>query len=199
MIGRMAVSVLHDLLGLLSTIPGAAEFWRAVLAWWAEPLGQRTWEIVRIIFSLLGLWEFVKYLDRRIFKRRSHLEQKVELLQEEVDLNTKEITELRAENRQLSSNLEDARGRLPQAAIARADREWRDHNTVQAIRQLERWFEGNAESITVIALRLAKFHISRSVPDPGDHLDRAHDMLRLARGARPGNVEVDECQANSTE
>jgi hypothetical protein len=103
-IGRTAVSVLHDLLGLLSIIPGAAEFWRAVLAWWAEPLGQRIWEIVRILFLLLGLWEFLKYLDRRIFKRRSHLEQKVELLQEEVDLNTKEITELRAENKQLSGS-----------------------------------------------------------------------------------------------
>jgi hypothetical protein len=60
-IGRAAVSVLHDLLGLLSIIPGAAEFWRAVLAWWAEPLGQRIWEIVKILFSLLGLWEFSKY------------------------------------------------------------------------------------------------------------------------------------------
>ena len=93
---------------------------------------------------------------------------------------------------EIRAELDNTKSRLPEAAIARAEREWHDHNAIQAIRQLEKWFEANTESITAIALRLAKFNISRSVPDPGDHLDRARNMLRLARGASPNNAEAEE-------
>ena len=138
------------------------------------------------------IWEAFKYLYRWIFGRRSRLEQKLELAEEDNRARAQEISKLHSEKNELSTELENAKSRLPQAAIARADREWRDHNAIQAIRQLERWFEANAESIAIIALRLAKFHISRAVPDPGDHVDRARDMLRLARGASPNNAEAEE-------
>jgi hypothetical protein len=156
------------------------------------PDRQHIWQLIEVFPFLVAAWEFVKYLYRWIFKRRSRLERRLELLEEEGRGKTEEIRKLQSETKRLSTELENARGRLPQAAIARADREWRDRNTILAIRQLEGWFEANAESVTTIALRLAKFHISRAVPDPGDHLDRARNLSRLARGASPENRESQE-------
>ena len=80
----------------------------------------------------------------------------------------------------------------PAAAIERAEQDWLYNNKMRAIRGLEKWFEANAESIAAIAVHLAKFHISQSIPDPGKHLDQARAMLRLARGASPNNREAEE-------
>jgi tetratricopeptide (TPR) repeat protein len=156
------------------------------------PDSEHIWHLIEALAFPVAVWELFKYLYRWIFRRRSRLEQKLELVETETREKTEEIHKLRSENQQLSAELESAKSRLPQAAIARADRESRDRNTVAAVRQLETWFENNAESVTAIALRLAKFHISRAIPDPGNHLDRARDLLRLARGASPDNREVQE-------
>ena len=61
-----------------------------------------------------------------------------------------------------------------------------------AIYHLEEWFRLNAPSIGAIALRLARYHIARALPEPGDHLKRADQMLRLARGATPGDRAAHE-------
>jgi tetratricopeptide (TPR) repeat protein len=164
--------------------------WRGLLdAQSLLPDSEHLWHLV--VFTI-AIWEILKYIYRWIFKRRSRLERAIERLEEETREKTDEIHKLNSESRRLSAELEEARSKLPQAAIARADREWRDRNTAAAVRQLETWFEENAESIAAIALRLAKFHISRAVPDPGNHLDRARDLLRLARGASPDNREAQE-------
>jgi hypothetical protein len=187
------VSAWHDLWSALASLPDIAQVQTIVDAWWAEPLSEHIWELIKVVAFIIAGWELLgRHLYRWIFKRRSRLEERLELVEEEVRDKTKAIDKLQSENKQLSAALEDARGRLPQAAIARADREWRDRNTVAAFRQLETWFEENAESVTAIALHLAKFHISRAIPDPGNHLDRARDLLRLACGASPDNREVQE-------
>jgi tetratricopeptide (TPR) repeat protein len=170
------VSAWADLLGALSFIPDS----------------EHIWHLIEVFPFAVAVWEILKHLYRWIFRRRSRLEQQLELVEKETREKTEEIRKLRSEKQQLSAELEEARGRLPQAAISRANREWRDRNTIAAVRQLETWFEENAESITAIALHLAKFHISRAIPDPGNHLDRARDLLRLARGASPDNREARE-------
>jgi tetratricopeptide (TPR) repeat protein len=156
------------------------------------PDSEHIWHLIEALAFPVAAWEFLKHLYRWIFRRRSRLEQRLELVETETREKTEEIHKLSSEKEQLSAELERARSRLPQAAIARADREWRDRNTVAAFRQLETWFEENAKSITAIALHLAKFHISRAIPDPGNHLDQARDLLQLARGASPNNREVQE-------
>ena len=60
---------------------------------------------------------------------------------------------------------------------------------------MQNWFDANAPGITRIAISLARFHISRAVPDPGHHLDIARNMLRLARAATPGNQEVRDLES----
>ncbi len=106
----------------------------------------------------------------------------------------KRLAELGEEKSRLEKQLKDASARLPEDAIERAEHYWRDDNRQRGILELERWFEATGESIATIAMHLAKFHISRSVPDPGDHLDRARNMLRLARGASPSNREAEETE-----
>ena len=156
------------------------------------PDSERIWLLIEVLPFAVAAWELLKHLYRWIFRRRSRLEQKLELVEKEIREKTEEIRKLSSGKQQLSAELEKARGRLPQAVIARADREWRARNTVAAVRQLETWFEENAESIAAIALHLAKFHISRAIPDPGNHLDRARDLLRLAHGASADNREARE-------
>jgi tetratricopeptide (TPR) repeat protein len=165
-----------DFLGVLSLIPDS----------------EHLWHLIEALALPVAAWEALKHLYRWIFKRRSRLEQRLELVEKENNEKTENIRKLSSEKNQLSAELEQAKGKLPQTAIARADRERRDRNTLAAVRQLETWFEENAESIAAIALHLVKFHISRAVPDPGTHLDRARDLLRLARGALPDNREAQE-------
>jgi tetratricopeptide (TPR) repeat protein len=187
------VSAWHDLWSALAFLPDTAQVQKVFDAWWAEPLSEHVWELIKVVVFTIAGWDLLgRHLYRWTFKRRSRLEQRLELAEEEVRDKIKTIGQLQSENKQLSAELEQARGSLPQAAIARAEREWRDRNTVAAVRQLETWFEVNAESIATIALHLAKFHVSRAIPDPGNHLDRARDLLRLARGASPDNREAQE-------
>jgi hypothetical protein len=107
---------------------------------------------------------------------------------------TRRLAELGEEKSELEKQLEDAQTRLPGAAMERARHYWRDNNRHRGILELERWFEATGNSIAAIAIHLATYHIKHSVPDPEDHLDRARDMLRLARGAAPGNSEAKETE-----
>jgi hypothetical protein len=172
----MSMSTLHDLYQwLLSTIS----------SWWALPLAEQVEEAIKLVLQVAGSWEFVRLFHERLFKRRAKLEKRLKWLEEERIENQKEIAEL-------TDKLKAETLRLPETAIAKAEREWRDHNEDSAIRELEIWFKANAESISSIALHIAKFHISRAIPDPTGHLDTASNMLRLVRGASPNNEEAKE-------
>ena len=162
----------------------------AIVAWWSQPIYQCAWDLAKAVALVIAAAEIGKYLARLLFGRKSRLVRIVDGLEADVATKAEEIGRLRSDNRRLGADLTEAKERLPEAALTRANREWRDNNQTRATRELEKWFEANAESVTSIALRLAKFHISRAVPDPGDHLERARDMLRLARGASPGNSEA---------
>jgi tetratricopeptide (TPR) repeat protein len=186
------VSGLHELLDLLSSIPGAAWLWHKAVEWWSLPFDQALWEFAKLALQILGGWEFVWHIYGWIFRRRRIIEDMNKLLREEADLQRKDLAKLGAEKTQLAMELASTRDRLPETARARAEREWGQLNQELAARHLEVWFANNAESIAAIALSLAKFHIARSVPDPGDHLTRARDLLRLARGATPQNKETHE-------
>jgi hypothetical protein len=70
-----------------------------------------------------------------------------------------------------------------------------DRNQELATGHLEEWIKDNAAGIAAIAKRLASYHIARAVPDPADHLRRASNLLRLARGAAPGDEEARETSA----
>ena len=183
---------MDDLPRLLSLIPGGT----ALIAWCtallAMSLGQAALELGKLFFQLVGLWEFLKHVYRWIWKRRSQLEQQVEALEHRISERNQTVDDLRAMRDRLTAELKAARDELPGAAIARAEREWRDLNQERAIRHLEDWFAENAGSIAAIARHLARYHIARSVPDPADHLDRARNMLRLARGAAPNDREAHE-------
>ena len=135
--------------------------------------------------------EIVKYLLRFVFGRKSRLVRIVEGLEDNLKYKNTEITELRAEN----AGLKKANDGLPDAAIARAENEWRYKNYERASHELQSWFDTNAAGIARIATSLARFHISRAVPDPGDHLDKARNLLRLARAAVPGNQEARELES----
>jgi tetratricopeptide (TPR) repeat protein len=183
---------LGDLLRLLSLFPGGTTFIAWCNALLAMSFGQAVLELGRLFFQFVGLWEFFKYGYRWLFRRRSRLEQQVEALEHRINERNQTIDELRATRDRLTAELKAARDELPGAAIARAEREWRDFNQERAVRHLENWFAGNAGSIADIARHLARYHIARSVPDPADHLARARDMLRLARGAAPEDREAHE-------
>jgi hypothetical protein len=190
--GRAA---LDDFLTILSAIPGGTALIEWFLRLAAMSSGQRTVELARVLFLLVGLFEFIKYLYRWIFKRRSRLEEEVEVLEHRVNERNDTITKLRAEHKQLTAELKSARNELPGAAIARAEHEMVDRNQELAIAHLEKWFFDNAGNITAIAKHLARHHIARAVPDPADHLQRARDLLRLARGASPEDEEAREISA----
>src|SRR5258708_13673618 len=157
----------------------------SLLEWPTLPLAKKIGESIKLVLEVGGLWEFVRFCDRRLFKRRSRLEEENELLTQDKVENGKEITKLTAE-------LAEATKKIPGTAIGKGQREWRDRNEESAIRELETWFQANAESIGDIALRVAKFHISRAIPDPTRHLNKASTMLQLARDACPENQEIRE-------
>ena len=183
---------MNDLLRMLAAMPGGPDLidWFASLA--AMSSGRLTLEFGRLFLLFVGGWEFVRYSYRWIFRRRSRIEEELEALEYRVKERNDTIAKLRAERDQLTAELKSARSELPGAAIARAELELRDFNTDLAIGHLETWFAGNAESIAAIAKRLARHHIAAAVPNPANHLTRAHDMLRLARGAAPHDQEARE-------
>jgi hypothetical protein len=170
------MSFVEDL--LQSALPSLHE-------WPTLPIGKKIGESIKLLLEIGGLWELVRFCDRRFFKRRSSLEIENELLARDKVESRKAIEKLTGELAQVTN-------KLPETAIARAQREWRDRNEESAIRALETWFDANADSIGDIALHVAKFHISRAIPDPTGHLDNASRMLRLARNACPENQEVRE-------
>jgi tetratricopeptide (TPR) repeat protein len=159
-------------------------------AWWGPVMA-----IVATIGGAFGAFEGAKHLTRFIFRSKSRLVKENEDLHRLLKEKREEIAGLQTDNGKLNAELKAARDCLPDAAIARAEKEWRDKNYERASRELQNWFDANAASIARIAISLARFHISRAVPDPGDHLDIARNMLRLARAAMPGNQEARDLES----
>jgi tetratricopeptide (TPR) repeat protein len=170
---------------LKSAVPGVVE-------WPTLSLGEKIGETIKLLLELGGLWEALKYCYRWIFRRRSRIELENELLTQDRNEKKKEIGRLQAEKAQLAAELAGARRRLPESAISEAEREWRDHNDSSAVRILEEWFKVNAKSVSDMALKVAKFHISHSIPDPRQHLHVASNMLRVAQEVSPENQEARE-------
>ena len=155
-------AALDHLLSLVSGLPGGD-----ALSGWANGLlamsaGQLTIELGKIFFQIVGAMEFIKFIYRLIVRRRHWMEQKIETLEHDVKDKTGALTGLRAEHKQLTADLKEARGKLPEAAIDRAERELRDHNQTLATSHLEDGFTINAASIAGIAKRLAEYHIARA-------------------------------------
>ncbi len=183
---------MNDFVSFLLTIPGFSWAWGGLVEWWHLPPPQLFTRAGEVVLQVFGGFEFVRLIDRRVFKRRSRLEEERELLEHRVSELDLAMAGLRNAQKQLNADLNIARGKLPEAAISRAERELSDLNPEAAVRHLEQWFEDNAESIAKIAKHLARHHIVYSVPDPADHLERARNMLRLARSASPLDQEVHE-------
>jgi hypothetical protein len=181
---------LDDLMRIFSAISGGV--WESLIQWWNLPFGEWLKRTGELILQFFGGYEFVRLTYGLLFKRRSRLEAEVELLENRARERNVTIGALAAEKTRLTAELKAARDELPGAAIARAERELGDFNQELAIGHLEKWFVDNADSIVSISKRLAQYHIARAVPDPGDHLRRAHDMLLLARGASPEDKEAQE-------
>jgi hypothetical protein len=181
-----------DLLTALSSSPGGSSLldWLQQLATMSS--GQRLVEVGRVFFQFVGLWEFFKYVYRWTFKRRSGMELELEALEARINELNGRIKRLNAERERLVAELKSARNELAGAAIARAEHEFRDFNQSLAIGHLETWLADNAQSIAAIAKHLARYHITAAVPVPAQHLDRAADMLRLARGVSPSDHETRE-------
>ena len=186
------MSFVDELQPPLSAMPGGADLLEAFTHWLSLPLSGKAVEVVKLFFQLVGAWEFLKYVYRWIFQRRSRLEIHVEVLESLSVERLKQIHALEEEvKRSERARVEEIK-RHPETAIAQADKEMRDHNADLAARHLEEWFNHNAQSIGDIALRLARFHIAQALPDPGEHLKRAEQLLRLARGATPNNQEAQD-------
>jgi tetratricopeptide (TPR) repeat protein len=166
-----------------------------ISAWWEQPVSQCIWDLAKAAALVIAAFEVGKYLLRFIFGRKSRLVRIVEGLEDNLKNKTEEISRLRDQNRTLDAELEEAKDRLPEAAIARAENEWQYNNKERASRELEKWFQANAPGIAKIAKHLAEFHISRAVPQPGDHLDRARNLLRLARSAVPSDRETQQLES----
>lgn len=144
------------------------------------------------ILQIAGCFEFFRLIDRRLFKRRSRLEAELEALELRISERNATMATLTDDKKQLITELKAARDELPRAAISRAEREFADFNQELAIGHLENWFVDNADSIAAISKHLARYHIAHAVPDAGNHLRRARDMLQMARGASPADREVRE-------
>jgi hypothetical protein len=147
-------------------------------------------EVVETFLKLLGLRELIKYVYRFALRKKSRLVHQIEILEEELGEKKRELSKVEARTVVLDRTLNEMRSRLPELAIARAEAEWRDRNEEKGIRQLDEWFRNNSSHLAQIALHLAKFHISRSVPDPREHLEEARRLIQLATAAAPNNSEI---------
>ena len=139
---------------------------------------------------MVGLWEYLKHLYRLISNGVAGSKRKSR--HSKLAPRNATTRKLRDEKKQITAEREATLGRLPEAAMARAERELRDFNEDRAATHLEAWFTDNASNLTTMAKRLAEYHIAHAVPDPADHLRRARDMLRLARAASPSDEEIRE-------
>ena len=176
--------MLNAIADFMSGIPGIDWLPPVIEHWWHLPLGGKVFEVVRLILEIAGIWElFVRRIYGWIFHRRDHLERRIKVLEEGKVLHEQEIVKLRADLADRTTELSNARERLPEAAIAKAEREWRDKNKTLALRHLEEWYTANAPSIATISTHLAKYHLAEAIPVAGDHLTRAAAMIRIARGA----------------
>ena len=68
----------HDPPGMLSSLPDT----------------QHIWQLIEVFPFAVAVWEILKHLYRWVFKRRSRLEQKLELLEKETHEKTEEILSL---------------------------------------------------------------------------------------------------------
>ena len=187
--------MLNALADLLSGIPGLDWIPKVLDHWWHAPLGDKVFEVVRLILELAGAWELGQRGYGWIFRRRDYLERKIEVLEHGEVLHRQEVAKLRTELSDRTKELTATQARLPDAAIAKAEREWSQKNKQLALRHLDEWYQANAGFIATIGLHLARFHIAQAIPEPGDHLTRAAALIRLTRGADPDNREVLEVSA----
>src|SRR4051812_11608045 len=133
----------------------------ALTEWWHQPLYQCAWDVTKLAVGIFAAAEIAKYLLRFMFGRKSRMVRIIEGLEDDLKHKNAELARLKAENGTLDGELKAARDCLPDAAIARAEREWRYNNQERASRELQNWFDANAAGIARIATKLAEFHISR--------------------------------------
>jgi tetratricopeptide (TPR) repeat protein len=174
---------------LLSFVPGGTEIAGILLH---GSVGDRIKATVAIAVGVAGSAEVVKLVFKVFFRLKTRMARQLEEFEKRIEDQHGEIVKLRETQKQLEKRLQDDHARHPEAAIARAEREFRDGNFALAGRHLEEWFNNNAGNIANAALHLARYHISQAVPNPGDHLKRADQMLRLVRGATPENGEANQ-------
>jgi tetratricopeptide (TPR) repeat protein len=185
--------MLSAIADLLLQIPNFDWLPPVIVHRWNLTLGRKVFEIGKLILEIAGAWElFYRRLYSWIMRRRHTPELKNEVLEHEAAQKKQEIAKLRADLKQRTEELAHAQDRLPEAAMAKAEREWRDRNKDLALRHLEEWFTANAESIGTVATRLAEHHLAHVIPIPGDHLTRAAAMIRIARGATLDSPETRE-------
>jgi hypothetical protein len=60
------------------------------------PDSEHIWHLIEVLPFAVAAWELLKHLYRWIFKRRSRLEQKLELVEKETREKTEEIRKLGA-------------------------------------------------------------------------------------------------------
>lgn len=148
--------------------------------------------IGHLVIWVFGASSVVRLLWKWVFRRKSRLAAQLEELEKRHGDVRRERDALREQKKQLEQRVKEETAKHPEAALAKAEKELRDRNQTLAIGHLEAWFDANAASIGAIAKRLARYHIQHAIPDPEPHLARADQMLRLARGALPGDQEARE-------
>src|SRR4051812_49127449 len=103
---------MHNFLGELSSLPGV--FWSAALAWWAQPIYQCAWDLLKAAALIIAAAEIGKYLGRLLFGRKSRLVRIVEGLEDDLKSKNEEISRLKGENTRLSGEMKEAYDRLPE-------------------------------------------------------------------------------------
>lgn len=181
---------LHYFLAWVASLPGIDRLLAWLISFPSLTFPQLMDELTEALLKLLGLRELVKYVYRFAFRKKSRLQRKIEILEEELAEKKRELSEANVRSEGLEDALIELRRHLPEFAIERADREWRDGNEEKGIRQLDDWLSVNSNLIAQIGLHLAKFHISRAVPNPGEHLTKARRLIQLATAAAPDSIEI---------
>ena len=178
---------------ILAPVPGADEALRTLSTGapldWVKTIGAM---LLGAIIAFITSAETIKLIWKTAFRKKSEMTEQLKSQAGHIAELIGQIDGLRADKQRLERRVADELAKHPGAAIARAEKELRDRNESSAIYHLEEWFNGNASSIGAIALRLARYHIAQAVPEPGDHLKRADQLLLLARGATPGDQEARE-------
>jgi hypothetical protein len=175
-----------------SSLTFISVIWTHIL-WIAQlPWDQKILEGGKVFLQIVGAFEVIKFVYRLIMRRRAHMEEKIDSLEKDLKYEKEDHAKLKEQHNALGEELKATKEKLPEAALAAADKDLRHGNEDPANWRLEKWLEENAAAVEQIALRTAKYHISRSVPDPGEHLRKAKDRLTLARGVAPESEEARE-------